>query len=280
MSSHAQRAVTLFFLVLHITSGFRQLTTRLNPRQRSSARLPLATSEPSSVLEAQNAELQENVLALQARVKELEKQQQQIQQQQQQQQQQQPPLGPPVAMMVKNSMLGTTLGTKNGWNGLTLPSMQVRRPSMAPDDLDDVEEGEWCEVLEDGTPDALCADESVDEFLVALRSRVAWLVGLLTLQSMSSFILSDYEALIQAHPSIVFFLTMLVGAGGNAGNQSAVRIIRGLAVGYVDFILYLFFFGALLHGMGGTNVLRSAPTLRLWHICLISVGNKPTNQRS
>ena len=31
----------------------------------------------------------------------------------------------------------------------------------------------------------------------------------------------------------VFFLTMLVGAGGNAGNQAAVRIIRGLAVGAV-----------------------------------------------
>ena len=125
------------------------------------------------------------------------------------------------------------VGTKNGWKGVTLPSMQQRRPSMAPDDLDDVEEGEWCEVLEDGSPDALCADEEPGEFLVALRSRVTWLVGLLALQSMSSLILSDYEGLIQAHPSIVFFLTMLVGAGGNAGNQAAVRIIRGLAVGSI-----------------------------------------------
>lgn len=30
---------------------------------------------------------------------------------------------------------------------------------------------------------------------------------------------------------IVQFLTMLVGAGGNAGNQAAVRVIRSLAVG-------------------------------------------------
>ena len=29
-------------------------------------------------------------------------------------------------------------------------------------------------------------------------------------------------------------MTMLVGAGGNAGNQAAVRIIRGLATGEVD----------------------------------------------
>ena len=30
---------------------------------------------------------------------------------------------------------------------------------------------------------------------------------------------------------ITLFLTMLVGAGGNAGNQSAIRVIRGLATG-------------------------------------------------
>jgi len=29
------------------------------------------------------------------------------------------------------------------------------------------------------------------------------------------------------------FLTMLVGAGGNAGNQASVRVIRGLAVGTI-----------------------------------------------
>lgn len=36
------------------------------------------------------------------------------------------------------------------------------------------------------------------------------------------------------HPTIIYFLTMLVGAGGNAGNQSSVRIIRGLAIGAVN----------------------------------------------
>jgi Mg/Co/Ni transporter MgtE len=33
---------------------------------------------------------------------------------------------------------------------------------------------------------------------------------------------------------IVQFLTMLVGAGGNAGNQAAVRVIRSLAVGTLN----------------------------------------------
>ena len=35
----------------------------------------------------------------------------------------------------------------------------------------------------------------------------------------------------QEHSSIVEFLTMLVGAGGNAGNQATVLVIRGLATG-------------------------------------------------
>ena len=57
------------------------------------------------------------------------------------------------------------------------------------------------------------------------------LVGLLVFQSCSSFILASFEHLLQNHSVVVFFLTMLVGAGGNAGNQAAVLVIRGLATG-------------------------------------------------
>lgn len=32
----------------------------------------------------------------------------------------------------------------------------------------------------------------------------------------------------QDHIVVTLFLTMLVGAGGNAGNQSAIKVIRGL----------------------------------------------------
>jgi len=33
---------------------------------------------------------------------------------------------------------------------------------------------------------------------------------------------------------VTLFLTMLVGAGGNAGNQSAIKVIRGLATRQMD----------------------------------------------
>lgn len=52
-------------------------------------------------------------------------------------------------------------------------------------------------------------------------------------QSCTSFVIASYSGLLQRHPVIVAFLTMLVGAGGNAGNQAAVLVIRGLALGEI-----------------------------------------------
>jgi hypothetical protein len=59
--------------------------------------------------------------------------------------------------------------------------------------------------------------------------RGTWLLGLLVLQSSSSVVLERYADLVKDHIEITLFLTMLVGAGGNAGNQSAISVIRGLA---------------------------------------------------
>jgi len=80
-----------------------------------------------------------------------------------------------------------------------------------------------CEVLDDG-----------GGWTSSLRTRASWLLGLLILQSLSSYVLAENEALLISHPTVIFFMTMLVGAGGNAGNQAAVRIIRGLATNEVD----------------------------------------------
>ena len=79
-----------------------------------------------------------------------------------------------------------------------------------------------CEVLDDG-----------GGWTSSLGPRAGWLLGLLVAQSFSSFILADNEQLLISHPTVIFFMTMLVGAGGNAGNQASVRIIRGLATGEV-----------------------------------------------
>ncbi|GMH58726.1 hypothetical protein TrLO_g10938 [Triparma laevis f. longispina] len=106
-----------------------------------------------------------------------------------------------------------------------LAAALLRKPKVSNFDQQEYEGGEtmYC--------------ESDDECVVAspyedsTRDRGKWLVGLLVLQSCSSFILAANEALLQRHPAIIYFLTMLVGAGGNAGNQASVRVIRGLALG-------------------------------------------------
>ncbi|CAD7931768.1 unnamed protein product [Amoebophrya sp. A25] len=86
--------------------------------------------------------------------------------------------------------------------------------------------------LEDAK-DALSCTESAraDNADFGFRARFIWLVFLLILQSGSSMIWSSYTALLDRHPSIIYFSTMLIGAGGNAGGQSVVYVVRRLALG-------------------------------------------------
>jgi len=94
-------------------------------------------------------------------------------------------------------------------------------------------------------PDKRPEDMSKSELIEALRlaktdmeglaettvsSRATCLVLLLLLQSSSSMVLEHFAALTRVHPTIFFFLTMLVGAGGNAGCQSAVQVVRQLTI--------------------------------------------------
>ena len=64
-------------------------------------------------------------------------------------------------------------------------------------------------------------------------TRLIWLGGLLLLQSLSSVVLDANKELVQEHLAITLFLTMLVGAGGNAGAQASISVIRGIATGRI-----------------------------------------------
>ncbi len=65
------------------------------------------------------------------------------------------------------------------------------------------------------------------------KQRFMWLGSLLLLQSASGFIVEYYQDLIKQHLIISYFITMLIGTGGNAGNQSATLVVRGLATGEI-----------------------------------------------
>ena len=71
-------------------------------------------------------------------------------------------------------------------------------------------------------------------FWQLMWNRSPWLVSLLLFQSISGNIMSNYEGLLNAHTELAFFITMLIGTGGNAGNQTGAVVIRGIATGEIS----------------------------------------------
>jgi cation transporter-like permease len=62
-----------------------------------------------------------------------------------------------------------------------------------------------------------------------LRTRLPWLMGLLLLQSFSASIIGGFEDLLKDHFIVALYIPMLVGTGGNAGNQPGVMVTRALS---------------------------------------------------
>jgi len=111
---------------------------------------------------------------------------------------------------------------------------QLQQRLLTQQPQSDSEAAVVLKIVEDDDETKWCPINPKSTFWELLNERAGWLVGLLTLQSLSGFILSNNEELLQVHPVIVYFLTMLVGAGGNAGNQASVRVIRGIALGKLN----------------------------------------------
>jgi len=65
------------------------------------------------------------------------------------------------------------------------------------------------------------------------RRRIVWLVLLVFVNVFSGAALSFFEDTIAAKTVLVFFLTLLIGSGGNTGSQSATLMVRALATGDV-----------------------------------------------
>lgn len=64
-------------------------------------------------------------------------------------------------------------------------------------------------------------------------ARVRWLVILIVGAMFSSTILEGFQNTLQAITALTFYITILLGAGGNTGNQSSTLIVRALAMGDV-----------------------------------------------
>jgi magnesium transporter len=60
------------------------------------------------------------------------------------------------------------------------------------------------------------------------RRRVVWLFVLLLTNSVTSTIINSYQSLLEKAVTLVAFIPLLVGTGGNVGAQSSTVVIRGL----------------------------------------------------
>jgi magnesium transporter len=65
------------------------------------------------------------------------------------------------------------------------------------------------------------------------QRRIGWLMALVFVNVFSGAGLAAFEDTIAATVSLVFFLPLLIGSGGNAGAQSSTLIVRALATGDV-----------------------------------------------
>ncbi|WP_028115710.1 magnesium transporter [Ferrimonas senticii] len=66
------------------------------------------------------------------------------------------------------------------------------------------------------------------------RKRIGWLILLVFGSLLSGAGIAHFEHVIEANVALVFFMPLLVGAGGNAGSQAAALMVRALATGEVE----------------------------------------------
>lgn len=68
-----------------------------------------------------------------------------------------------------------------------------------------------------------------------VRSRLPWLLFLMLSATVTQMIMGHYEAALAVMPQLAGFIPMLMGTGGNCGSQSSTLVIRGIAVGEIEF---------------------------------------------
>lgn len=67
------------------------------------------------------------------------------------------------------------------------------------------------------------------------RKRITWLLFLMLSATFTGYIIRRFEDALQSVVALVSFIPMLMDTGGNAGSQSCTLIIRGIALGEIEF---------------------------------------------
>ncbi len=101
------------------------------------------------------------------------------------------------------------------------------------DDVVDVmqEEAEKDYQLASGLSEDVGSD---DKIWVLSRARLPWLLIGLVGGIVGSRVIGQYEAELQIHPEMAFFIPLIAAMGGNAGVQSSAIIVQSLAGGMIE----------------------------------------------
>mmetsp|Transcript_60808 Transcript_60808/g.166993 ORF Transcript_60808/g.166993 Transcript_60808/m.166993 type:complete len:282 (-) Transcript_60808:411-1256(-) len=98
--------------------------------------------------------------------------------------------------------------------------------------------GEEAAVALDGGKDEGANDVMTEYFATSttkiLMGRLPWLFVLLLIQSSAAAIMATFEQLLDKELVIALFVPMIVGSGGNAGNQPGVAVTRALGAGEIS----------------------------------------------
>ena len=103
------------------------------------------------------------------------------------------------------------------------------------DDIMDVIEEEAYEdfSLMGGVIDQNLAEESV--FKIS-KSRLPWLMLGMCGELLAAFLITRFEATLEALVILAFFFPVMMATGGNTGSQAAILVVRGLATGDISFL--------------------------------------------
>lgn len=129
------------------------------------------------------------------------------------------------------------------------------------------------------SPEMVYSRSSIWELWLA---RVRWLVILIVGAMFSSSILEGFQNTLSTITALTFYITILLGAGGNTGNQSSTLIVRALSTGDVrgrDSLRILFkelsvgaMLGITLAALLAIKILIDGHSEILWVVCLSLAG--------
>lgn len=125
------------------------------------------------------------------------------------------------------------------YNFLALPVLDQDERLVGIVTFDDAMDVMIDEATEDITKMAAMSPSEKSYFetsvLAHAKHRIAWLLILMFSATITGTIITRYENAFAAIPLLVSFIPMLMDTGGNCGSQSSTLIIRGIALGEIQF---------------------------------------------